>query len=55
MDGGPEHRRRPRPDRAVAALVLALAVLAPYVYVSALQPSSRATIPLSARLRQATT
>jgi Ca2+/Na+ antiporter len=35
----------------VVALVLALAVLAPYVYVSALQPSGRATIPLSARLR----
>jgi cation:H+ antiporter len=35
----------------VAALVLAVAVLAPYVYVSALQPASRATIPLSARLR----
>ena len=34
-----------------AALVLALAMLAPYAYVSALPPSSRAALPLSARLR----
>lgn len=34
-----------------AALALALAVLAPYVYVSALHPSRRASLPLSRRLR----
>jgi cation:H+ antiporter len=35
----------------VAALILALAVLAPYVYVSALHPSGRSTLPLPSRLR----
>jgi cation:H+ antiporter len=34
-----------------AALVLALAVLAPYVYVSAVHPSGRSALPLPARLR----
>ena len=36
---------------ATAGLVLALLVLAPYVYVSAVSPAGRATIPLAARLR----
>src|ERR1022692_1882298 len=36
---------------AAAGLVLALLVLAPYVYVSAVSPAGRATIPLAARLR----
>jgi cation:H+ antiporter len=35
----------------VVALALALAVLAPYVYVSALHPSGRAALPLPPRLR----
>ena len=35
----------------VAALTLALAVLAPYVYVSALHPSFRSALPLPPRLR----
>ena len=35
----------------VAALALALAVLAPYVYVSALHPSGRSALPLPPRLR----
>ena len=35
----------------VAALALALAVLAPYVYVSALHPSARSALPLPPRLR----
>jgi cation:H+ antiporter len=35
----------------VAALVLALAVLAPYVYVSAVPPSGRSALPLPPRLR----
>jgi cation:H+ antiporter len=35
----------------VAALVLALVVLAPYVYVSAVPPSSRSALPLPPRLR----
>jgi cation:H+ antiporter len=35
----------------VAALVLALAVLAPYVYVSAVHPSGRSALPLPPRLR----
>jgi cation:H+ antiporter len=35
----------------VAALVLALAVLVPYVYVSAVQPSRRSALPLPPRLR----
>jgi cation:H+ antiporter len=34
-----------------AALVLALAVLAPYVYVSAVHPSGRSALPLPPRLR----
>ncbi|HEY5018752.1 MAG TPA: hypothetical protein VIJ82_28040 [Streptosporangiaceae bacterium] len=34
-----------------AALVLALIVLAPYVYVSAVHPSGRSTLPLPPRLR----
>jgi cation:H+ antiporter len=34
-----------------AALALALAVLAPYVYVSALHPSGRSALPLPPRLR----
>jgi Ca2+/Na+ antiporter len=34
-----------------AALILALAVLAPYVYVSALRPAGRAALPLPPRLR----
>jgi cation:H+ antiporter len=34
-----------------AALVLALAVLAPYVYVSAVRPSGRSALPLPPRLR----
>jgi len=34
-----------------AALALALAVLAPYVYVSALHPSGRSALPLPSRLR----
>jgi cation:H+ antiporter len=34
-----------------AALALALAVLAPYVYVSAVHPSGRSTLPLPVRLR----
>jgi cation:H+ antiporter len=36
---------------AAAALVLALAVLAPYVYVSAVHPSGRSALPLPPRLR----
>ncbi len=39
------------PITAVAALALALAVLAPYVYVSALHPSGRSALPLPPRLR----
>jgi hypothetical protein len=35
----------------VAALVLALAVLVPYVYVSAVPPSGRSALPLPPRLR----
>ena len=35
----------------VAALVLALVVLAPYVYVSAVPPSGRSALPLPPRLR----
>ncbi len=35
----------------VTALALALAVLAPYVYVSAVHPSGRSALPLPARLR----
>ena len=35
----------------VAALALALAVLAPYVYVSALHPAGRSALPLPPRLR----
>jgi cation:H+ antiporter len=34
-----------------AALILALAVLAPYVYVSAVRPAGRAALPLPPRLR----
>jgi Ca2+/Na+ antiporter len=37
--------------RPAAALVLALAVLAPYVYVSAVSPSGRSALPLPPRLR----
>jgi cation:H+ antiporter len=36
---------------AVAALALTLAVLAPYVYISALHPSGRSALPLPLRLR----